>query len=317
MSKIIDQLVAEGRTTAVKKSKLTLLSSAVYYLIGIALSLLFIFPILYMIAASTKTDDMLAHEAGTIMMFIPNFTNPAVAIDNYAFVLVNTASSDLNEPSLLTYFVNTLIYAAVVIVFNIFVNGLAGYVIAKMRFPGKRFFWFIVMFLIVVPVETSIIPLYEVVVTMLHLKPILGGAFDLGVFAFVLPAIISIFNIFLFVQFFSSIPKDFIEAARIDGLSDWKIFYKIILPMSKPIIATVAVFSFIGVWNDYLWPTMVITTPMLRPIQAGLESIKAIEGVQTGAVMASLVITSLPIFIIYIAAQKYIVQGFGKAALKI
>ena len=107
-----------------------------------------------------------------------------------------------------------------------------------------------------------------------------------------------------------------------DGANDLTVFFKIIVPLSKPIIATVAVFCFIGVWNDYLWPIMVLPIaeenawPLL-PIQAALQSIQAIQGITTGEVMASLVITSLPIFIVYIVAQKYIVQGFGSAGLKL
>jgi fructooligosaccharide transport system permease protein len=143
----------------------------------------------------------------------------------------------------------------------------------------------------------------------------------LSIFAVILPPSISIFNIFLFVQFFKGIPTEYEEAARIDGASDLKIFFSIIVPLSKPIIATVAVFCFIGVWNDYLWPSMILPSandgswPLL-PIQTALISIKSIEGITTGEIMASLVITSIPIFVIYVAAQKYIVQGFGTSGLK-
>lgn len=170
------------------------------------------------------------------------------------------------------------------------------------------------MFLIIVPVETSIIPLYAIV------KNVLGLKNALGVFAVILPSSISIFNIFLFRQFFVSIPSEYEEAARMDGLNNVQIFFKIILPMSKPIVATVAVFCFIGVWNDYLWPTMVLPSNIngwpLYPIQAALTSIQAIQGITTCEIMASLVITSLPIFVVYVAAQKYIVKGFGTAGLK-
>ena len=120
------------------------------------------------------------------------------------------------------------------------------------------------------------------------------------------------------MQFFESISKDCEEAARIDGATDLKIFFKIILPLSKPIVATVAVFCFIGVLNDYLWPMMLLTgNPDLMPIQAVLQTIQNFDGITTGEIMASLVVTSLPIFIIYVVAQKYIVQGFGTAGLKL
>ena len=147
----------------------------------------------------------------------------------------------------------------------------------------------------------------------------LKGSFS--VLAVILPSIISVFNIFLFTQFFSSIPKEYEEAMHIDGSSRVRVFFDLILPLSKPIVATTMVFTFIGVWNDYVWPSMVLPNtgdeswPLL-PIQAALTSLQSIESITTGEIMASLVVTSLPIFILYVLAQKYIVKGFGTAGLK-
>lgn len=278
-----------------------------YYIAGVILSLIFLFPLIYMLATSTKTEAQNAFDAGTIYMFLPNF-DLSQTFNNYKTLFV--------QHSVWKYVINSLAYAAITIVLNILINGLAGYAIAKFRFPGKKFFNFLIIFLIVVPVETSIIPLYAIVKSLLNLKE------TSSVLAVILPASISIFNIFLFVQFFSGIPSEVEEAARIDGANDLTIFFKVIVPLSKPIIATVAVFCFIGVWNDYLWPIMVLPQaegnawPLL-PIQAALQSIQAIPGITTGEIMASLVVTSLPIFIVYIVAQKYIVQGFGSAGLKL
>ncbi len=279
----------------------------IYHIVGIILSLIFILPILYMIATSTKGESAYAASIGTINMFLPDFANMGVAFDNYKSVLLNY--------DIWKYAVNSFAYAAIVIVLNILINGLAGYVMAKLNFPGKKLLSFMIIFLIVVPVETSIIPLYSVVKMMLGLKQ------EMSVWGVILPATISIFNIFLFMQFFQNIPKEYEEAARIDGANTMGVFFKVIMPLSKPILATVAVFCFIGVWNDYLWPSMILPAantgewPLL-PIQTALMTIKSIEGVTTGEIMASLVITSIPIFVIYVAAQKYIVQGFGTAGLK-
>ena len=279
----------------------------IYHIVGIVLSLIFLFPILYMLATSTKSEVAYAESIGTINMFLPDFANMGTAFENYQSVLINY--------DIWKYALNSFIYAAIVIVLNVLINGLAGYVMAKLRFPGKGFLSFIIIFLIVVPVETSIIPLYSIVKIMLGLKQ------EMSVWGVILPAAISIFNIFLFTQFFQNIPKEYEEAARIDGASTLGVFAKVIMPLSKPIIATVAVFCFIGVWNDYLWPSMILPAandgswPLL-PIQTALIAIKNIEGITTGEIMASLVITSIPIFAIYVAAQKYIVQGFGTAGLK-
>ena len=279
----------------------------IYHVVGIVLSLIFILPILYMLATSTKGEVAYAESIGTINMFLPDFANSAVAFENYKSVLL--------DYDIWKYALNSFIYAAFVIVFNILVNGLAGYVMAKLTFPGKRLLSFMIIFLIVVPVETSIIPLYSIVKIMLGLKQ------QMSVLGVILPATISIFNIFLFMQFFQNIPKEYEEAARMDGANTLGVFFKVIMPLSKPILATVAVFCFIGVWNDYLWPSMILpaaddgTWPLL-PIQTALITIKSIEGITTGEIMASLVITSIPIFVTYVAAQKYIVQGFGTSGLK-
>lgn len=289
--------------TPVKKT----VKEIIYHVVGIVMSVIFLMPILYMLATSTKSEVSYAESIGTIKMFLPDFASTGIAFENYKSVLLNY--------DIWKYALNSFIYAAFVIVLNIIVNGLAGYVMAKLRFPGKKLLSFLIIFLIVVPVETSIIPLYSIVKIMLGLKQ------EMSVLGVILPAAISIFNIFLFTQFFQNIPKEYEEAARIDGANTLGVFTKVIMPLSKPIIATVAVFCFIGVWNDYLWPSMILPSaddgswPLL-PIQTALMSIKSIEGITTGEIMASLVITSIPIFIIYVVAQKYIVKGFGTSGLK-
>ncbi|MCF0107972.1 MAG: carbohydrate ABC transporter permease [Bacilli bacterium] len=300
--KHIRTLIKNDEVEIVRKPRKNTAGSFIYYILGTCLSLIFIFPILYMFACSTKSQATIAQHAGTLLMFVPDFSNMDHFLDNYKVIF--------GDYNIFSYACNSLIYAAIIIVLNIVVNGFAAYAITKLTFPGKRFFNFIIMFLIIVPVESSIIPLYTICKTMLGLKK------SLSVLAIILPSTISIFNIFLFMQFFSSIPKDYEEAARMDGANSIKIFFKLILPLSKPILATVAVFCFIGVWNDYLWPTMVLPQEQMWPIQAAITTIQSMEGITTGQIMASLVTTSIPIFIIYIAAQKYIVKGFGAGGLK-
>ena len=291
--------------TPIKKT----VGQIIYIVVGVILSLIFLFPILYMLATSTKSESAYAASLtnGGLALFIPDFANLGGALKNYGNVFT--------EFGIWKYALNSFLYAGIVIVLNVLVNGLAGYVMAKLRFPGKRFLSFMIIFLIVVPVETSIIPLYSIVMIMLGLK---GTMTVLGV---ILPSAISIFNIFLFMQFFSNIPAEYEEAARMDGANTLQVFFKVILPLSKPIVATVAVFCFIGVWNDYLWPSMILPAPSegqwsLYPIQTVISSMENMSELTTGERMAALIVTSTPIFIIYVLAQKYIVQGFGTAGLK-
>ena len=305
--KKVRQVINDNDVSIVKKSKNSIYGKIIYYIFGATLSLTFLFPIFYMIACSTKNEDTIARHAGTLLMFVPDFGNIGHLFDNYKELFVG-------DYNIGRYALNSFLYAIIVIALNIIVNGLAAYAISKLTFPGKRFFNFIIMFLIIVPVETSIIPLYTICRTLLGLKE------NFSIVAIILPATISIFNIFLFIQFFSSIPKEFEEAARMDGANTIKVFFKVILPLSKPILATVSVFCFIGVWNDYLWPTMILTDENMYPIQAALTTIKVTSQYadnSTGIVMASLVLTTIPIFIIYVLAQKYIVKGFGAGGLKL
>ena len=162
--------------------------SVVYYVGGTMLAVLFLFPLVYMLATSTKTESLYASDVGTLAMFLPNFQSLSTAFENYKTIF--------STYGVWRYAVNSLVYAVVVIVLNVLINGLAAYVMAKFDFPGKGFFNFIIMFLIVVPVETSIIPLYSIVKVLLGLKQ------TASVLAIILPSSISIFNIYS-TKFFS------------------------------------------------------------------------------------------------------------------
>lgn len=289
----------------VKKSAKTkkIAKNITFYVLVSLLALLFVFPLIWMISTSTKTEVKFNLDRGSLLTFIPDFASPKTFFGNYKSVLT--------EYGIWRNALNSFFYCAVVMVGCVLVNALAGYVLAKFDFPGKGFVSFMILFLIVVPVETTIIPLFSIV---FELK------LDGTIFAVLLPPLISIFNIFLFRQFFEGIPKEYEEAASIDGASSLRIFFSVIIPMSKPIVATVATFAFIGTWNDYVWPTMVLPSPLAGewdwlPIQAAITSIEA-RNPTTGEMMSALVITSIPIFLVYTFAQKYIVQGFGASGLK-
>lgn len=286
-----------------KAKKIT--GHTVTYLCSAVIAVFFVFPLVWMIVTSTKTELQYASDLGSFNTFLPYLKDLSTFFDNYKRVLT--------QYDIWKYALNSFGYAVAVVAGNILVNALAGYVMAKFAFPGKGFMNFIIMFLLIVPVETTIIPLYSIV----HNLGMSGT-----VFAVILPPLVSVFNIFLFQQFFTNISKEYIEAAQLDGASQLRIFFVIMMPLSAPIVATVATFAFIGVWNDYIWPTMVLPSPQagqwpLYPIQAALTTIQSIEGVTTSEVMASLVITSIPIFLIYVFAQKYIVEGIGAGGLKI
>ena len=159
--KKVRQLINDNDVRVVPKGSKSIYGKIIYYIFGVALSLTFLFPIFYMVACSTKSEETIAKHAGTLLMFIPDFGHFDKLLENYRVLF-----GDYNVGR---YALNSFVYALVVIVLNILINGLAAYAISKLTFPGKKFFNFIIMFLIIVPVETSIVPLFTICQTMLGL----------------------------------------------------------------------------------------------------------------------------------------------------
>lgn len=274
-----------------------------YLLLGL-FSLVFLFPMIWMVASSTKSDVEIYRQMGKFVGFIPNLSNLSQFVFNYKSIIV--------DYSLWKYATNSLIYSVVIVVGNVLVNSLAGYVLAKFKFPGQNAIMVMIIMLLIIPIETTVIPLY----TIVHNLGLTGT-----VFAIIIPPLVSIYNIFLFRQFFRNIPVELEEAAIIDGASKARIYFSIILPLSKPIIATIATFVFIGTWNDYVWPIMVLPAPSgdswpLYPIQAALNTIQQNPTITQAQVMASLTLTTIPMIIFYSFMQKYIVDGLGTTGVK-
>ncbi len=274
------------------------------YVMLIFLTVVFLFPMIWMIASSTKPEAMIYQQMGTLRGFVPSLTNITDWFVNYRTVIV--------EYNLWKYALNSVFYSLTVVVLNIIVCSLAGYALAKLRFPGEKAIFLFIIALIIIPIETTIIPLY----TIVHNLGLTGS-----IFAIIIPPVVSIFNIFLFRQFFRSIPVELEEAAIVDGATRLRIYWSIILPLSKPIIATVATFVFIGTWNDYIWPIMVLPAPSgdawpLYPIQAALNTIQQNPTVTQGQILSSLTLTTIPMIVFYIAMLKHIVEGLGSTGVK-
>ena len=221
----------------------------------LVLSIFFLFPVIWMLANSFKPDAAITADMNSIAAFIP----PALSgsfLDNYISIITDT--------SFLRYMGNTLLYAAILIVLSIIVNGLAGYALAKIKFPFRDQWLMIIIMLLIVPTETVITIHFLIIAQAGLLNTILG---------YILPLIVNPFNIYLFRQVFVSLPDDVYEAAQLDFCGPVKYFFTMVLPMSKTVVATVSVFTFLNVWNDYLWPSLVFTSSDLLTAQIGLISI--------------------------------------------
>ena len=257
----------------------------------IAMSLFFLFPVIWMLANSFKTDAAITSDMNSLAAFVP----PALSgkfLDNYITILTNT--------NFIRYMLNTLFYAAVLILLGIIVNGLAGYALAKINFPFKERWLLIIMLLMIVPMETIITIHFLFIAKLGLLNNVIG---------YVLPMIVNPFNIFLFRQVFVSLPDDVYEAAQLDFCSPVKYFFTMVLPMSRSVVATVSVFTFLNVWNDYLWPSLVFTSSDLLTAQIGLNAITSNDNTTMGQTLAVITLVTIPVIIIYALFSKQIVEG--------
>lgn len=257
----------------------------------IILSLFFLFPVIWMLANSFKGDAAITADMNTVSAFIPPVPGKGF-FDNYVSIVTDT--------SFLRYMFNTLFYAAVLIILGIVVNGLAGYALAKIKFPFADKWLLIIMMLMIIPSETIITINFLFIAKMGLLNTVVG---------YVLPMIVNPFNIFLFRQVFVSLPDDVYEAAQLDRCGPVKYFFTMVLPMSKTVVATVSVFTFLNVWNDYLWPSLVFTSSDLLTAQIGLNSITSNDNTTMGQTLAVITLITIPVIIIYSLFSKQIVEG--------
>lgn len=262
------------------------------------LSIFFLFPVIWMLANSFKPDAAVTADMNSVAAFIPPAPDGNF-FDNYVSIITDT--------SFLRYMANTLFYAAILIILSIVVNGLAGYALAKIKFPFRDQWLMIIIMLLIVPTETVITIHFLIIAKAGLLNTIVG---------YILPLIVNPFNIFLFRQVFVSLPDDVYEAAQLDFCGPVKYFFTMVLPMSKTVVATVSVFTFLNVWNDYLWPSLVFTSSDLLTAQIGLNSITSNENTTMGQTLAVITLVTIPVIIIYSLFSKQIVEGVTSTGSK-
>ena len=280
------------------KSKKRKIIEIVICLIMIGVSLFFLFPVIWMVVNSFKGDAQIIQDMNTMSAFKPPSLDGNF-FSNYATII---KSSDLMK-----YMANTVFYSAVLIVLSILVNGLAGYALAKIKFPFREGWVLVITLLMIVPAETIITINYMMIAKAGLLNNIIG---------YILPMIVNPFNIFLFRQVFIQLPDELREAAEMDHCSTLKYFLQIVLPMSKSVVATVSVFTFLGVWNDFIWPSLIFTSNDLLTVQIGLNSITANDNTTVGQVLATISVITIPVIIIYSLFSKQIVEGVTTSGTK-
>ncbi len=267
------------------------------------LCFIFLFPVVWMVANSLKDNDTVYLQMNSIWTFFPSTLDVSKWFVSYN-KLFN--SFDNFGRSVL----NSILYCSVTIVGVLLINSLAGYALARIKFPGNKAMTTFILILMIVPIETSVVPTYLILYYMGLLKE------PMNIIGYLLPGLASLFYTYMFRQYFLGIPKEIEEAARMDGCSRLGVYFKMILPLSKPVFATVAIFTFMGQWNEYIFAQLMFPNPSYQPLQVFLQLINNTNPKDIGVVMASLTLSTIPIALVYIFAQKYIVEGVSFTGLK-
>jgi multiple sugar transport system permease protein len=205
------------------------------------------------------------------------------------------------------YYVNSLVMAVGIVGGHLVLDALAAYAFARLRFPMKNAIFVVLLAALMVPTFVTIIPAYSLVASF--------GWID-SYAALIIPRLADVFGIILLRQFFSSIPVDLEEAARIDGCSRAGTFFRIIVPLARPAFATLAIFSFLFAWNDFLWPLLVTNTDELRTIQIGLSAFQGRYGTSWNFLMAGTLTATIPSIIVFMVFQRALIRGIAMSGLK-
>jgi multiple sugar transport system permease protein len=260
------------------------------YLILLVGGLGMIFPFVWMIASSLKrASDIYS------LSLIP----PSPTLDNYREVLRNTEYA--------RWFVNSLVVATITTASVAFFDSLAGYTLAKFRFPGSFFIFIMILSTLMVPTEMLVIPWYMMSIELHWTDSYWGIMF---------PGVISAFGVFLMRQFFMGVPNDLLDAARLDGFNEFQIFWKIALPLVRPAVAALCIFTFLGNWNAYIWPLIVTRSETMRTVPVGIAFFSSEAQSSFHLIMAAAALATIPVLIIFIIFQRQIIKGIVLTGLK-
>lgn len=251
-----------------------------------------VFPFLWMVISSFKAEK-------DIITYPPRIFAASYTLEQYERVF--------NAIPLLMYIRNTVIFSFGTTIFGIMLDSMAGYAFARIQFKGRRVLFNLVLLTMMIPFQITMIPLFMQIFKMGLLNTFPG---------LILPRLTSAFGIFMMRSFFVGLPKDLEEAARIDGMNEVGIFFRIMLPLCKAAMLSLAVFTMMGNWNDLLYPLMLTTTTEMRTLPSGLAMFVGERVTQYGPSIAGSVISMLPLLLMYCFAQKYFIAGIAMSGMK-
>ncbi|HNW26445.1 MAG TPA: carbohydrate ABC transporter permease [Candidatus Gastranaerophilaceae bacterium] len=265
----------------------------------IFVSLLSIFPFIWLISTSLKGN------AENIFAYPPQIIPQDFTFQNYVGVW--------QRVDFIAYFVNSLIVAGATVFLNLILSALAAYPLARMEFNGKKTAFFAVLATIMVPFQAIMLPVYLIT---LKLNMVDSVNNFMGYLGLVMPFAVSAFGIFLMRQAFLTIPKEMEEAAIVDGCNVFQVFFKVLLPMVKPSLAVLAIFTFIGSWGEFLWPSIVLTKESMYTLPVGVNNLQGMFSSNWRFIAAGSILATIPIVIFFLAMQKYFISGENEGAVK-
>ncbi|HET9168363.1 MAG TPA: carbohydrate ABC transporter permease [Actinospica sp.] len=282
--------------TARRRSMRRRLSRRVSLLLTAIVALVFSAPVLYLVIGSLKPSNQ-------VLDGMSGLKPSGLSLRNYSGVINQFDSGATGHFS--NFYLTSLTVSGAVVIGGLIVNSVAGYALARLRWRGRKLMLLAVIALVILPFQAIAVPLFY----------LLDGARD-TVYVQFLPFIASAFSIFLFYSFFVGLPKEFEEAAAIDGAGPWRTMLTIVMPNSKPVFASVAILSFLTSWSSFLWPVMMVDQPGVSPLPLQIAVFQGQTPVNWGEVCAFGVLMVAPVVLVFIAFQRWFVQGVTASAVK-
>lgn len=281
-----------------------LLSKLLQYGLHIVLSAFFLFPLLFMFVSAFKSDEtQLLADMASLSAFLPS---GELSLQNFIQVFERTPFTQA--------FLNSLFIVSMTVFLGIFVNSMLAYALARFHFKGRKVLLSLVIALIIIPFEAVAVPLLLLVNQLPWFDGTMGWLDSYQVQ--IIPFIANAFSVYLFYQFFVALPKDLEEAALMDGASFWRIYWSILMPLSKPVIATVAVLQFLGRWGDLLWPVMVVRGDEFATLPLAMQTFFGQFPRQWGDVMAFAAMATLPTLLVFLVFQRWFVRSAISSGIK-
>lgn len=256
------------------------------------LSIFYIFPVVWVVISSFKGPSELYRWPPTVFPTDFTLSNFTLAFEKGNFGV---------------FFLNSTLVAITSTLLLLLINSMAGYALAKYRFRGATFILIAFIATLMIPLEVIMIPIFKVI-SMVGLYNSLWGI--------IIPPAATPTGVFLMRQYLLTVPDDLLEAARMDGASEWRIYWRIILPIAKPILAVLSIFSFMWRWDDFLWPLIVINDPKRYTIQLALSNFIGQYDVDWGSLLAMKVVSMIPVLVVFLIFQKYFVRGMITSGVK-